>query len=129
MEKHTTLNHTPWLLELVPIFSRIASEKIIQTLLRRFFELRDNKQISSDTLIELAEIVLKSNIFEFDEKSFKQVRRTEVGIKFTPLYVILFMADLEEKLLNAFGEKPMIWGRYKDIFLFGKSLWKNFSIN
>ena len=27
--------------------------------LRRFLELRDNKQISSDTLIELAEIVLK----------------------------------------------------------------------
>ena len=32
---------------------------------------RDNKQISSDTLIELVEIVLKNNIFEFDEKTFK----------------------------------------------------------
>ena len=40
------------------------------TALRRFLELRDNKQISSDTLIELAEIVLKNNIFEFDEKKF-----------------------------------------------------------
>ena len=30
------------------------------TLLRRFLELRDNKQISTDTLIELAEIVLKA---------------------------------------------------------------------
>ena len=36
--------------------------------LRRFLELRNNKQISSDTLIEVAEIVLKSNFFEFDQK-------------------------------------------------------------
>ena len=39
--------------------------------LRRFLELRDNKQISSDTLIELAEIVLKNNLFEFDQKNFQ----------------------------------------------------------
>ena len=37
------------------------------TALQMFLELRDNKQISSDTIIELAEIVLKNNIFEFDE--------------------------------------------------------------
>ena len=33
------------------------------TSLQRFLELRGNKQISSDTLIELAEIVLENNIF------------------------------------------------------------------
>ena len=42
------------------------------TSLPRFLELRDNKQISSDTLIELAETVLKNNIFEFNEKTFRQ---------------------------------------------------------
>ena len=31
--------------------------------LRRFLETRDNKQISSDTLTELAEVVLKNNIW------------------------------------------------------------------
>ena len=35
---------------------------------RKFLELRDNTQISSDTLIELSEMVLKNNIFEFDKK-------------------------------------------------------------
>ena len=33
---------------------------------RSFLELRDNKQISSHTLLELAEIILK-NIFKFDK--------------------------------------------------------------
>ena len=46
--------------------------------LRRILELRDNKQISSDTFVELAEIVLKNNIFQFDEKTFKQVRGTAI---------------------------------------------------
>ena len=86
--------------------------------LRRFLELRDNKQISSDTLIELAEIVLKNNLFEFDQKTFKQVRGTAIGTKFAPPYAILFMADLEEKILNAFEEKPMIWWRYIDDIFF-----------
>ena len=47
--------------------------------LQRFLKLRDNKQISSDTLIELAEIVLKNNFFEFDQRTFKQVRGTAIG--------------------------------------------------
>ena len=68
------------------------------TSLRRVLESRDNKQISSDTLVELAEIVLKNNIFQFDEKTFKQVRGTAIGTKFAPPYAILFMADLEEKI-------------------------------
>ena len=84
--------------------------------LSEFLKLRDNKQISSDTLIELVEIVLK-NIFEFDEKTFKQVTGTKIGTKFAPPY-ILFMAGLEEKILSAFEEKPMIWWRYIDNIFF-----------
>ena len=81
-------------------------------------ETRDNKQISSDTLTELAEVVLKKNIFEFDEKTFKQKRRTTVGTKFLPLYAILFMADFEEKFSESFEKKPMIWWRYIDYIFF-----------
>ena len=100
------------------------------TSLRRFLELRDSIQISSDTLIELAKIVLKNNIFEFDEKTFKQVRGTAIGTKFAPLYAILFMADIVEKIISDFEEKPMIRWRYiDDIFLLGnmeKNFWKKF---
>ena len=80
--------------------------------------MRDNKQISSDTLVELVEIVLKNNIFQFDEKTFKQVRGTAIGTKFAPPYAILFMADLEEKILSASEKKPMIWWRNIDHIIF-----------
>ena len=65
--------------------------------LDKFLKTRDNKQLSSVTLVELAEIVLKNNIFEFDENSFKPKRATAIGTRFASLYAILFMADLEEK--------------------------------
>ena len=78
------------------------------TSLSRFLELTNNKQISSDTLTELAEIVLKNNIFEYNEKTFRQFRGTAIGTKFAPSYAILFIADLEEKIISAVDEKPMI---------------------
>ena len=86
--------------------------------LRRFLETRDNKQISSDTLTELAKVVLKNNIFEFDEETFKQNPGTAIGTKFASPYSILFMADFEEKILESFEKKPMIWWRYIDDIFF-----------
>ena len=80
--------------------------------------MRDNKQISSGTLVELAEIVLKNNIFQFDEKTFKQLRGTAIGTKFAPPYAILFMADLEEKTLSPSEKKPVVWWRYIDDIFF-----------
>ena len=71
-------------------------------------EIRGKKQISSD------KILLKNYIFEFNEKTFKQVCEIVIGTKFAPPYAILFMADSEEKIINAFEEKPMIWWRYID---------------
>ena len=60
----------------------------------------------------LAKIILKNTIFEFDKKTFKQKRGTNIRTKFTPLYTILFMAGLEEKILETFEKNPMIWWRY-----------------
>ena len=69
-----------------------------------FLETRENKQILSDTLAEFAKIVLK-NIFEFDEKTFKQKRGATIGTKFASPYAILYMADIDKKLLEIFEKK------------------------
>ena len=52
-------------------------------------------------MTELVEVVLKNNIFEFDEKTFIQKHRTTIGTKFARPYAILFMADFEEKMLES----------------------------
>ena len=48
-------------------------------------------------LTEPAELVLKSNIFEFDEKTYKQMHGTAISTKFASPYAILFLAAIEEK--------------------------------
>ena len=84
-------------IDVVGLYPNIPHSEGLNSL-RRFLKLRNNnKQISSDTLIGLAEIVLKNDLFEFDQKTFRQVRGTATGTKFAPPYAILFMADLKEK--------------------------------
>ena len=53
-----------------------------------------------DTLIELAELVLKEKNFEFFCKTHKQIRGTAIDTIFAPSYAILFMAPLLEKILS-----------------------------
>ena len=66
------------------------------------------KDVTTDTLVELAELVLKSNIFNFNERTLKQKRGTAIGTKFTPPYSILFMAELEEKVLEIVDNKSYL---------------------
>ena len=86
--------------------------------LKDFLDSRVDKQVTTDTLIELAELVLKNNIFEFSDKTYKQIRGTAIGTKFAPPYAILFMAALEEKILNKVKKKPNVWWRYIDDIFF-----------
>ena len=76
------------------------------------------KYISSDTLCDLAEVVLK-NMFK---KTSKQKRGTAIGTKFAPPYSILFMAELEEEILQKAEFKPYLRWRYIDDVFF---LWQH----
>ena len=73
--------------------------------LKDFLDSRVDKQVTTDTLIELTELVLKNNIFEFSDKTYKQIRGTAIGTKFAPPYAVLFMAALEEKILSKVKKK------------------------
>jgi hypothetical protein len=49
---------------------------------------------------DLLNIVLTKNYFQFADKMFHQVQGTAMGTKMAPSYANLFMAELEEKLLE-----------------------------
>ena len=67
--------------------------------LRKRLDNQMEKYISSDMFCDLAEVVLKNNIFKFGKKTLKQKRGTAIGTKFAPPYSILFMAELEEEIV------------------------------
>ena len=81
-------------------------------ILRNVLAKRSNKNVSTDTLIELAELVLQKNHLEFNERYLKQVRGTAIGTKFAPPYAIIYMAVLEEDFLETLIKKPRLCRRY-----------------
>ena len=86
--------------------------------MRKALDLRKDKRISTESLIELAECVLKNNIFEHNLSLYKQLRGTASGTKMAPPYAIIFWSDLEENIFNDYDILPLVWWRYiDDIFM------------
>ena len=107
--------------DVVGLYPNIPHEEGLSALLKRL-DLRQGKDVTTSTLAELAEVVLKNNIFTFKEKTLKQKRGTAIGTKFAPPYSILFMAELEEEILREIELNPYLRWRYIDDIFF---LWEH----
>ena len=107
--------------DVVGLYPNIPHEEGLSALRKRL-DLRQEKDVTTSTLVELAEVVIKNNIFTFKEKTLKQKRGTAIGTKFAPPYSILFMAELEEEILSEIELKPYLWWRYIDDIFF---LWEH----
>ena len=70
--------------------------------------------MSTQSLIELAELVLKNNYFEFNDRFRKQKEGTTIGAKFALPYAIIFTTALEEKTLESLSKNHWLWWRYVD---------------
>ena len=69
---------------------------------------RKNPEIPTD----LAELVLKNNNFEFNEKHYLQTLMMAISTKIASSYANLVVNRLERKLLSQAQVKPYIWLRY-----------------
>ena len=93
--------------------------------MRKALDLRKDKRISTESLIELAECVLKNNIFEHNLSFYKQLRGTAIGSKTAPPYAIIFLGDLEERFFSDCDISSLVWWRYiDDILCFGNMVKK-----
>ena len=57
--------------------------------------------MSTESLIELAEFVLRNDYFEFNDRFKKKKEGTTIGTKFAPPHAIIFMVALEEEILES----------------------------
>ena len=104
-------------IDVVGLYPNIPNEEGLAAI-KKALDKRRDKKVSTESIVELAEVVLKNNVFEFNEKVYKQKRGTAIGSKMAPPYAIIFMDDLENKMLAGEEFKPKIWWRYiDDIFL------------
>ena len=82
--------------------------------------MRENKFISTNDLVEMAEFVLKNNYFQFNGKVKQQISGTAIGTKFAPTYACVFMDQVETDFLMAQENVPLVRFRYiDDVFFYG----------
>ena len=77
--------------------------------MRKALDLRKGKRISTESLIKLAEYVLKNNNFEHNLSFYNQLRGTAIGTKMALSYAIIFLGDLEERFFNNCDISPRVW--------------------
>ena len=88
--------------------------------------IKEGEKVSTSTLVELAEFVLKNNVFTVGKKALKHLRGTAIETKFVPPYSILFMTELEEEILREVELKPYLWWRCIDDIFF---IWEHGECN
>ena len=79
-----------------------------------YLETREDKAVSTKSLCDLANIVLKENYFELSSKTYHQKLGTAIGTKFAPPYANLFMAGLEKCIFENSGYHPYLWLSFLD---------------
>ena len=100
-------------IDVVGLYPNIPHKEGLEAI-RKALDKPEDQTILTESLILLAQCVLKNNVFEHNLRSFKQLNRTATGTKFAPPYAILFMGYLEDKILNCLVEKLLVWWRYID---------------
>ena len=101
--------------DVVGIFPSIPHDAGLKVL-RKAFDNRENKKISTDDLTIMAEFIFKNNYFEFNEKVKKQISGTAIGTKFALPYAWIFMDQVETEFLETQKHKSLVWFCYIDVF-------------
>ena len=109
-------------IDVVGLYPNIPHDEGL-TAMRKALDLRKDKGISTKPLVELAECVLKNNIFEHNLSFYKQLRGTAIGSKTTPPYAIIFLGDLEERFFSDSDISPLVWWRYIDDIFYALATW------
>ena len=82
--------------------------------MREYLQTRSDKLISSNSLRDLASIILENNHFENEELKYHQKRGFAIGAKFASPYSKLLMAGLEKIIFQNSKFKSSLWLRYLD---------------
>ena len=96
--------------DVVGLYSNIAQQRGLKTL-KEALPKRDIKKIPTEDLVNMAEFVLISNIFEFNNKAYHQKSGPAIRTKSAPPYVCIWGWT---KVSRNAKHKTVIWFRYVD---------------
>ena len=86
--------------------------------IRESLDRRKTKKIPTEDLIELGEIVLRSNEFTFEGVRYQQKEGKAIGSKMGKNYACTYMGkweeEVQERAERELGKKPKMWFRFVD---------------
>ena len=104
-------------LDVGPLYTNIPQKEGIEVVYRYYkYHYEQKLPIPTSDLRKLMLIISEENSLKFNEKHFVQTHG--MGNKMVVAFSVVFLADMEKRLLAASPLKPFVWKR----FIF--SLWK-----
>ena len=104
-------------MDVVALYPLVPREKTREAM-RRTLDGRQNKKIPTEDLLELGDMVLRSNDFGFKGERYLQKEGTAIGSKMGKNYACTYMGEWEEevkrKARELVGKVPRLWLRFVD---------------
>ena len=87
-------------MDVTSLYTNIPNMEGLVSIARSLIKHQPDFTLKYKTLLELLKLVLHKNNFQFNGEHYLQIGGTAMGTKVAPSYANLFMARLEEKLLE-----------------------------
>src|SRR5580698_7748711 len=85
---------------------------------RDSFKAFPNGDRPDEEILELLDLILKNNDFEFDEKFYLQIYGCGMGKKFVPSLANLYLQYFDHMAMTGFKIKPINYHRFLDDIFF-----------
>ena len=106
-------------LDITSLYTNIPHHEGVQAIKELLAIHRDINALPHNSyIIELLQVVLTNNYFDFNGKHYHQKSGTATGTKLAPSYANLFMSKFEQDHVYTYQLQPILWKRFiDDIFL------------
>ena len=106
-------------LDITSLYTNIPHNEGIQSI-KEFLAIYRHTNVlpHNSYIVELLEVVLTNNYFDFNGKHYHQTSATAMGTMLAPSYANLFMTKFEQNHVYTYHLQPTLWKRFiDDIFM------------
>ena len=110
-------------MDVTSLYTNIPNDEGIRASMRALERFRlGNVKPRNLSIVNLLEMVLKKNNFQFNGNNYLQVGGTAIGTKAAPSFAVIYMGDFEDEFVYTYHLQPLLYLRYIDnIFM----LWQH----
>lgn len=106
------------------LYTNMNLDRILDVVRESFRDNPDSARPDKE-ILQLLDLTLKNNDFEFDDKFYLQVHGTAMGKKYAPSLANLYLQYFDRMAVTGFKIKPLNYHRYLDDIFF---LWPGTSV-